>query len=169
MPPIGPDELGRLLDEHGPALVLYARQWCASPEDVVQEAFVQLARQSAVPDRPAAWLFRVVRNGAISLGRSSQRRKRREQSRANRGAAWFMVSEADRLDGQEVAEALETLPAEQRESIVARLWGQLSFEEIAELSGTSTSTAHRWYQAGLSALRTRFNVPCHETPARPTR
>jgi len=168
MPPIGPDELGRLLDEYGPALVLFARQWCASPEDVVQEAFVQLARQDATPDRPAAWLFRVVRNGAISLGRSSQRRKRRERSSADRGAAWFVPTEADRLDGQAVAEALQTLPAEQREVIVARLWGQLSFEEIAELSGTSTSTAHRWYLAGLSALRTRFN-PCHETPARPIR
>ena len=37
--------LSRLLDEHGAALVLYAQQWSRSPEDVVQEAFIQLMRQ----------------------------------------------------------------------------------------------------------------------------
>ena len=47
----GPELLGRLLDEHGAALVLYARQWCASPDDVVQEALIQLARQPQVPEK----------------------------------------------------------------------------------------------------------------------
>ena len=42
MPGVGPALLGELLDRHGAALVLFARQFCASPEDVVQEAFVQL-------------------------------------------------------------------------------------------------------------------------------
>ena len=39
------DILARFLDEHGSALVLYARQWCDAPEDVVQEAVLQLVRQ----------------------------------------------------------------------------------------------------------------------------
>ena len=30
---IGPDDLGRIFDEHAPALVLYARQWCDTPEE----------------------------------------------------------------------------------------------------------------------------------------
>ena len=33
---MGPELLGRLFDDHAAALVLYARQWCATPEDVVQ-------------------------------------------------------------------------------------------------------------------------------------
>ena len=37
---VGPEILGRLFDEHAAALVLYARQWCESAEDVVQEAFL---------------------------------------------------------------------------------------------------------------------------------
>lgn len=44
---IGPEILTRLLDEHGAALVLYAQQWCDTPEDVVQEAFLALVRQPA--------------------------------------------------------------------------------------------------------------------------
>ena len=70
--------LGELLDRHGAALVLFARQFCASPEDVVQESFVQLARQGTAPDQPVAWLYRVVRNGAISAARGEQRRRKRD-------------------------------------------------------------------------------------------
>ena len=62
------DLLAQLLDQHAAALELYARQWCDSPEDVVQEAFLKLAGQRDLPANPAAWLFRVVRNGAIDAG-----------------------------------------------------------------------------------------------------
>ena len=34
-------QLGQWLDRVGPALVLYARQWCACPDDVVQTAFLE--------------------------------------------------------------------------------------------------------------------------------
>ena len=58
--------LTRAIDEHSGALVLYAQQLCDTPEDVVQEAFLSLMRQKIAPDNVAGWLFRVVRNGAIS-------------------------------------------------------------------------------------------------------
>ncbi|HZT78720.1 MAG TPA: hypothetical protein VFA26_00740 [Gemmataceae bacterium] len=47
---MGPEQLGRLIDQHAAALVLYARQWCAAPEDVVQEALVKLVRQRKPPE-----------------------------------------------------------------------------------------------------------------------
>ena len=58
------------------------------------------------------------------------------------------------------------LPADQREIIVARLWGGLSFEEIAQLAGESTSTVYRCYQRGLTALRERLGVSCLGTKSR---
>ena len=45
----------------------FARQWCQTPDDVVQEAFLQLARQRTWPRSVVAWLYRVVRNGALRL------------------------------------------------------------------------------------------------------
>ena len=63
------DILIRLLDEHGAGLVLYARQWCNAPEDVVQEAVLQLMRQSAVPENVTGWMYRVVRNLALNASR----------------------------------------------------------------------------------------------------
>jgi RNA polymerase sigma-70 factor (ECF subfamily) len=39
---MSPSDVARLIDAHAAPLVLYARQWCAAPEDVVQEAFLKL-------------------------------------------------------------------------------------------------------------------------------
>jgi RNA polymerase sigma-70 factor (ECF subfamily) len=157
---MGPDLLGRLADEHAAALVLYARQWCAAPEDVVQEAFLKLVSSPRTPDNVLPWLYRVVRNAAVSAGRSERRRRRHEAVAAARAPAWFRAAGAAGLDARAAAEALQALPAEQREVIVAHLWGGLTFEQIAGVAGCSSSTAHRWYLAGLSALRERLGVSC---------
>lgn len=151
------EAIKRLWDEQGPALTLYARQWCDAPEDVVQEAFLTLVRQEAAPDNPVGWIYRVVRNRAMNAARSCGRRARREATAAANGEPWFESSEGDRLDASAATEVLKELPADQREAIIARLWGGLSFEEISQLSGDSISTVHRCYQRGLTALRERLD------------
>jgi RNA polymerase sigma-70 factor (ECF subfamily) len=157
---IGPEPLGRLYDAHAAALRLYACQWCdgADADDVVQEAFVILARQSTLPDQVAAWLHRVVRNAAISAGRSQRRRLKRE-ARASSREAWFTLVD-DQLDAQSATHLLAELDLECREVIVARLWGGLTFDQIARLQGCSLTTAHRRYQDGLVRLHQRLERPC---------
>ncbi len=165
---MGPEQLGRLIDAQAAALVLYARQWCASPEDVVQEAFVKLAARTPSPDPVLPWLYRVVRNGALSARRADSRRKRHEAVAAARQPAWFVPSEGTALDALTVSAALQTLPLEQREVLVARLWGGLTFEQIAELTSTSSSSTHRLYHAGIAALRERLRVSCPNSPSNPS-
>ncbi len=143
--------LAQELAEHGRALVLYARGWCGAPEDVVQEALVELIAQRQRPERVAAWLFRVVRNKAISQQRSERRRQEREQRIALR-ESWF-EDHAQALDAAAATEALSRLSRELREAVVARIWGELTFGEIAELLSTSTSSAQRWYEQGLKELK----------------
>jgi RNA polymerase sigma factor (sigma-70 family) len=157
---MGPEVLGRLVDQHAPALILYARQWCAGAEDVVQEAFLKLVAQKPPPARVLPWLYRVVRNAAISAGRAERRRRRHETAAAARTPAWFAAVDATALDVAAATQALQALPLGQREIIVAHLWGGLTFEQIAEVTGCSSSTAHRGYIAGLTALRERLRVPC---------
>lgn len=157
---MSPELLGQLVDRHAAALELYARQWCAAPEDVVQEAFLKLAAQRPPPAQPLPWLYRVVRNAAISAARSQRRRQRHEKAAGAQTAGWFVTMPGIELDAEMATEALRSLPVEQRETIVAHLWGRLTFEQIGELTGTSASTAHRWYLAGLSILRERLQVPC---------
>jgi RNA polymerase sigma-70 factor (ECF subfamily) len=154
-----PMEVARLIDTHAASLVLCARQWCAEPEDVVQEAFIKLARQRTAPLDPAAWLYRVVRNGALDAAKTARRRLRRE-SVAAQSVRWFVEPEVDGLDAETAVAALEKLGPEQREVVVARHWGGLSFEQIAQAIGCSASTAFRHYGAAVEALRKQLGVSC---------
>jgi RNA polymerase sigma factor (sigma-70 family) len=166
MPPIAPEELGRLYRRHAPALRLYARQWAAGGEDLVHDAFVALARQARPPDRVLPWLYRVVRNAALADRRAAARRRRREAA-AGAPEAWFSRAD-DRLDATAAAGMLGELPLDRREVIVARLWGGLTFEEVARLVGCSLPTAHRRYQAGLTELQERLDGRWTHTPGTPT-
>ena len=165
---MGPDLLAELVDRHAAALVLYARQWCASPEDVVQTAFLKLVRQKTVPDTVVPWLYRVVRNGAIDAGRSARRRHKYESHAAEIAPQWFLPSDDPTgLDARTAAAALAALPDDLREIVVAHLWGGLTFEQIAGTVGGSASTAYRRYALGLELLRTALGVkPCPPAKAK---
>ncbi|HEX5470350.1 MAG TPA: sigma factor, partial [Lacipirellulaceae bacterium] len=76
--PIDAELLGRLLDEHGPALALYASQWTDAADDCVQEALVELTRQRQSPQHVVAWLYRVVKYRALNAARGDRRRRERE-------------------------------------------------------------------------------------------
>jgi RNA polymerase sigma-70 factor (ECF subfamily) len=156
---MSPLDLARLIDAHAAPLVLYARQWCDAPEDIVQEAFVKLVRQGRAPEDAAAWLYRVVRNGALDAAKMARRRHQHE-SGAARPVRWFVEPEVDGLDAETALAALERLAPEQREVIVARHWGDLSFEQIAAVAGCSASTAFRRYTAGVEELRKQLGVTC---------
>jgi RNA polymerase sigma-70 factor (ECF subfamily) len=159
------EEFTRLMNAHAPPLILYARQWSSVPEDVVQEAFLKLVSLRQPPREIVAWLYRVVRNGAIDSGRTTRHRQQRETVVA-RPDRWFLEDAVDGLDAEAAVAALHRLPIEQREVIVARLWGGLSFEEIAQVAGCSASTAFRRYTAGIDALRQELGLPC-PTPLPP--
>lgn len=156
--------LTELVHRHAAALVLYARQWSSAPEDVVQGAFLKLARQGTPPDSLVPWLYRVVRNGAIDAGRAERRRRKYEAAAAEHAPSWFAPpDDPTGLDGQAATAALEAVPPETREIMVAHLWGGLTFEQIALTVGGSASTAYRRYAAGLELVRQRLKL----TAARP--
>src|SRR5262249_22376513 len=111
------------------------------------------------PREVVCWLYQVVRNRAIDAGKAARRRKERESAVA-RPECWFLETGIDGLDATVAVAALERLPPEQREGIVARLWGSLSFEQIAEVAGCSASTAFRRFSAGIEFLRKELDSPC---------
>jgi RNA polymerase sigma factor (sigma-70 family) len=162
MPPIEPMVLGQLYRQYAPALLLYARQWGGGAEDLVQIAFVHLAQQVPPPEKVLPWLYRVVRNEALAVLRGTARRRQRER-RVSAREAWFDAVE-NRLDCNEATRLLSEMPLELREVIIARLWGGLTFEEIARLVGSSLPTAHRRYQTGLAQLRERLEGQWTPTP-----
>lgn len=155
-------QLADLIDMHAATLALFARQWCSAAEDVVQEAFCKLAGQKTWPADPLAWLYRVVRNGAIDAGKAERRRKRREAAVA-RPMPWFEETHVAGLDAASAVTALKSLPAEQSEVIIARIWGGRTFEEIASTAGCSVSSAYRRFEAGIKAIREYLRIPCPKT------
>ncbi len=145
--------LGALWQKHSPGLVLYARQKTNAAEDVVQAAFLNLARQEQRPADPVTWLYRVVRNEATSQWRQEQRRQRREQALASQRPEWFVPVQESALDQANLREALLQLEPNERELIVLHVWGSLTFAQLGEVLEISSSTAQRHYTAALERLR----------------
>jgi RNA polymerase sigma-70 factor (ECF subfamily) len=145
------------LDEHGAALVLLARQWVAShadAEDVVQEAFVRFWRCRQRAADPAAYLYACVKHCALDWQRGRQRQSRREEAAARpESDTWF----AGPLEQEErraaIAAALGQLPENQREVLVMKIWGGLSFPQIAAALRISANTAASRYRYALARLR----------------
>jgi len=153
-----PQRLRELFDELSAALVLFARQWCDDPDDAVQEAFVDLAACQPEPESPPAWLYTTTRRKAQNIARAAARRRqhhrRAVQGKSTAPSSWFEGATGDfPLSPQQVSEGLELLPAQQRELVVARVWGGLTFEQLADVSGCSVSSVYRRYAAALRNLK----------------
>jgi len=136
---------------------MYARQWCVHPDDALQEALIDLANLSTDPRDPVGWLFKTVRCKAINLARSEQRRTKYQQLAAQQRDAWFLFDPSVTIAASEVESLLVELPDLEREIVVARLWGDLSFEQIAELVDRSPSFVYRRYQQALSELEKKID------------
>ncbi len=158
---IGAKAIGQLLSDHASSLELYASQWTSIPEDCVQEAFIELATQSTKPDSPIAWLFRVVRNKSLNASRSARRRANHERLAAALSSP--LVFEKQWSDEREsLAAALSNLSSDDRELIVLRVWSGLTWQQVAELTRTSSSSAQRNYVVALKKLREILEPSCQK-------
>jgi RNA polymerase sigma-70 factor (ECF subfamily) len=150
-------------DEAAPGLVLFARQFVrsvADAEDIVQEAFVKFWRKQH-PIGNRALLFATVRSTALDLLRRDSRRARREAD-AVADAEQSVAPQFDTAgeSQQQLAAAVDRLPAEQREVLVMKIWNELTFADIASVLGISQNTAASRYRYALAALKKNF--PAHE-------
>ena len=140
-------------EQHGRGLIAYACTFLpgfAAAEDVLQQVFERLLRGGIeIEGPPAPYLYRAVRNAALNEIRSRARYGDLED-------VW-LEGPANMTDAAVLLQsALREVPVEQREVITLRIWGQMTFEEIAATLAIPEKTAESRYRYGLSKLRGLF-------------
>lgn len=153
----GIDALGRLYDLLGKELFGYIRGIVGTQsdaEDVFQEVFARLAAQGgklARVERPISYTFTIARNEAYKTlkKRSGLREAALEEGLLE---AAPLDAKEPALSPREAQRALGTLPVEQREVVVLKIYEGFTFAEIAALTGVSQNTAASRYRYAVEKL-----------------
>ena len=130
----------------------------ARAEDAVHDAFARLYRAGTrAPADPAAYVFAAVRNAAIDQVRRSP------PSAAEERASLFALPQDDPAHQalaaereRSVARAMGTLPPDQREAVVLRVYGGLSFAQMAAVVNAPLATVAARYRRALERLKQRL-------------
>lgn len=133
-----------------------------SGRDVVQDTFLRLCRQDLEPiaDHLAAWLFRVCRNRALDVRKKERPMVQLAQAATeptDPGAGPDRLVERDDLSRRALAALAELSPAQQ-EVLVLRFQEEMSYREIAEVTGRSVSSVGVLIHVGLQRVRTALGV-----------
>ncbi len=151
-------EWQRWVEEHAGKFLLFARQKArceADAQDLVQEAILEATDRLGSNQPPApALVFATIHRRAIDWARREDRRTGREVASSDSAPqAWFDTSAEDRELARWVQGAMNQLPQMYREVISLKLWGGLTFAEIATALEIPANTAASRYRYGLVELR----------------
>ncbi len=154
-----PDSLlEALFTEHRQRACRYAR-WLVGndcdAEEVVQEAFVRLARQPVDElagadnqQRFTGILFTTVRNLSIDLLRKNGRRKNISLTHLHEPIVEDPdTASAERLD-QQIQKSIRGLPDHWAEALKLKITGELTYQEIADVLGCSKAQVRTWIFRG---------------------
>lgn len=148
-------QIRQLYDRHGSALVAYARVFLpdfSSAEDAVQSVFLRmLSGNVALPEYPAAYLYRAVKNAALNTNRSAKK-----EMPLSEEISWLVHQDGDRDATLLVESSLQELPEEQREVVILRIWSGMTLEEISQSLEVPSNTVASRYRYALEKLRKRI-------------
>lgn len=145
-------------------LALTITRRAESAEDAVQTAFERMSRRESAPppDDAAAYAFAAVRNAARDELRRNKSRIAANQRLAGQASIYNgtvppAASLAIEAETQALLrQAVEELPDNQREAVVLRIYGQLSFEQMAAVLDEPLQTIASRYRRALQTLRSRI-------------
>ena len=129
--------------------------------DVVQDVFLKWMAQCArgTPDRPRGWLRRVTVNRAIDLARQRRETPEADIQTADRDGDTQALGRHDReVLREDVSTAMQRLPEMQRAVLVAKVYDELTFAQVADDLGIAVSTAKTHFLRALTAMRERLRA-----------
>ena len=160
----------QLYDRHSRAvyaLVLRILEQAATAEEVVQDVFLQLWRNSAAydPDRGPflPWLLTLARNRALDHLRLKSERQRRREDQSDELPPVASAPEYEReLDERRRAERVRSLMGslmpQQKRAIELAYFEGLTHSEIAERLKEPLGTVKSWIRNGLLRLKEGFEA-----------
>jgi len=154
------------LSTEGSKLLLYARQRTATledAEDLLQDALIRLwgyqaEREYRPPDLPLA--YSVLRLCGMDQGRKAGRRERKHRKIVEFHAYddhWLDHGAEEDEEAELLCKAVQTLSEKLREVIVMKIWGSLTFAQIAEVLKISQNTAASRYRYALEQLEKKLS------------
>src|ERR1700730_12246150 len=160
------DRMRALLERFELPLLQYATRIIGDRDrarDVVQETFVRLQRDGANlhDTAPARWLFTVCRNRALNVCRKERRMTYLEEEilEAKPGDAPLPSERIEQTEARGfLARILASLPARQQEVLQLKFQNDLSYEEIAQITKTSTNSVGVLIHTALKTLRQRYGT-----------
>jgi RNA polymerase sigma-70 factor (ECF subfamily) len=133
------------------------RQNHAEAEEVLQTVYLKILQGKARYDghsKLQTWLFAVIRNTAISERRKAVLRSVGSVTPVQRKSTVAPEIELERSDMQRrFQEALQRLPARQRETLHLVFYQELSLSEAAQVMSISVGSARQHYERGKKRLR----------------
>jgi RNA polymerase sigma-70 factor (ECF subfamily) len=103
---------------------------------------------------PVAYLYSCVKHCALDWHRGRQRRQQRELAAARPEVDALFVAPIEQDERRVAIEAAVCrLPTNQAEVLVMKIWGGLSFPQIAVALETSPNTVASRYRYALARLR----------------
>lgn len=161
--------LEQLYREHRQGLFTLALTVTRCPhraEDAVQEAMARLCRAPAPPRDPVPYVYAAVRHAAIDQLRRGAARERAESASIYGGRA--ADPQADVIAAEQHARlrrAVDALPQPEREAVVMRVYGNLTFDQMAEALDEPLPTVASRYRRALHTLGRRMRPvvePSHD-------
>ena len=152
---VSSDRLADLYDRFAGTLFRHAAMILAdrtAAADVVHNVFLKLAKARSSSDiESLAYLRRAVRNECYTVMRS----RRRDIVVAVDPELLESIEGANDRPAERFAleQALQQLPAEQREVVHLKVWEGMTFQEIADVTGESVNTAASRYRYAMEKLR----------------
>jgi len=131
-------------------------------EDVVHDSFLKLSESAHLlnPRRSLKWYLVVCVSNRARDELRSRRHKAvdLDESLSLPSVSYGPASVAIRNEEMQIiSDALEQLPYEQREVVVLRTRGRMTFKAIAELRQVSIKTIQSRYRYGLDKIKTLLN------------
>jgi len=153
-----------LYDRYRRPLFVFGVRMLGSAEaarDLVQDTFLGIWERRGALERPRSfrgWLFTVGRNRCLTLLRQRRTRARLDTVAHAPPAAEAPVSclEAEE-ESRRIRQAVAELPDGQREVLVLREYQELSYREIAEITGASESAVKARLFRARQALAVRLS------------